>query len=146
MRIVTSLSAALCCVAAAIAAPSLAQDAPYQREARTILQRLVSFRSSEGHGQLNATADYIVGEAGAAGATEADIARIPVGETQAVLVRIVGSDPALAPVLLSAHFDVVDARPEDWEADPYALSEQGGFFIGRGAADNKAGVAALLST
>ncbi|MEQ1688646.1 MAG: M20/M25/M40 family metallo-hydrolase, partial [Sphingopyxis sp.] len=46
----------------------------------------------------------------------------------------------------SAHFDVVDARPEDWEADPYALSEQGGFFIGRGAADNKAGVAALLST
>lgn len=147
MRIVTSLAVFLYGVAAALATPSLAQDAPYQRAARNILERLVSFRSSEGHGpQIIATADYIVGEAHTAGVADADIARIPVGETQAALVRIVGSDPTLAPVLFSAHFDVVDARPEDWEADPYVLSEQGGFFIGRGAADNKAGVAALLST
>ena len=129
-----------------MATPSFAQDASHQREARAILERLVAFRSSEGHGQLNAAADYIVAQAELAGATGADIARIPVGDTQAVLVRITGSNPALAPVLFSAHFDVVDARPEDWEADPYVLSEQGGFFIARGAADNKAGVAALLST
>ena len=42
--------------------------------------------------------------------------------------------------------DVVDARPEDWERSPFTLLEENGVFYGRGTTDNKAGVAALMST
>ena len=42
--------------------------------------------------------------------------------------------------------DVVDARPEDWQRDPYKLIEENGYFFGRGTLDNKAGVVALMST
>jgi acetylornithine deacetylase/succinyl-diaminopimelate desuccinylase-like protein len=42
--------------------------------------------------------------------------------------------------------DVVDARPEDWDRNPYKLIEENGIFYGRGTLDNKAGVAALTST
>ncbi|MGZ8337770.1 MAG: M20/M25/M40 family metallo-hydrolase, partial [Allosphingosinicella sp.] len=49
-------------------------------------------------------------------------------------------------ILFSAHMDVVDARPEDWERSPFTLVEEEGMFFGRGTSDNKAGVAALVST
>jgi acetylornithine deacetylase/succinyl-diaminopimelate desuccinylase-like protein len=41
-------------------------------------------------------------------------------------------------LLLLAHIDVVDARREDWERDPFTLVEENGYFYGRGAADDKA--------
>jgi carboxypeptidase PM20D1 len=63
-----------------------------------------------------------------------------------MLVRVPGSDPAARPILFSAHMDVVDARPEDWQRDPYKLIEENGFFYGRGSVDNKAGVVALATT
>jgi acetylornithine deacetylase/succinyl-diaminopimelate desuccinylase-like protein len=63
-----------------------------------------------------------------------------------MLVRIPGTDASAKPILFSAHMDVVDARPEDWQRDPYRLIEEGGYFYGRGTIDNKAGVVALTST
>ena len=42
------------------------------------------------------------------------------------------------PVLLLAHIDVVDARREDWERDPFKLIEEDGYFYGRGTSDMKA--------
>jgi acetylornithine deacetylase/succinyl-diaminopimelate desuccinylase-like protein len=71
---------------------------------------------------------------------------LPSGETTAMLVRIPGRDAKAKPILFSAHMDVVDARPEDWTRDPFKLVEENGFFLGRGTSDNKAGVAALVST
>ena len=47
-------------------------------------------------------------------------------------------------VLLLAHIDVVDAKRADWERDPFKLIEEGGFFYGRGAADDKAMAAVFL--
>ena len=47
-------------------------------------------------------------------------------------------------VLLLAHIDVVDAKRADWERDPFKLVEEGGFFYGRGAADDKAMAAVFL--
>lgn len=113
-------------------------------EARAILDTLVAFRSAAGQGQLHATADYIVATARAAGISEADIVRLPAGDSEGVIVRITGRDTAAAPVIFSAHFDVVDARPEDWEQDPFRVVEQDGFLVGRGVSDNKTGVTALL--
>lgn len=132
--------------AAMLAAPATAQDAPHQREARAIYERLISFRTAAGHGQVPAMADYIVETLRAAGVPEGDIARLPHGETAALLVRVPGRDAAARPLLFSGHMDVVDARPEDWERDPFTLIEEDGFFYGRGSGDNKAGIAALVST
>ena len=122
-----------------------AQAAPHHLAAREILAQLVSFRSAAGQGQLQATADYIVATARGGGVAEQDIVRLPLGETSAVLVRINGTDTGRPPVLFSAHFDVVDARPDDWQQDPFTLVERDGYLIGRGASDNKTGVTALVS-
>lgn len=47
-------------------------------------------------------------------------------------------------VLLLAHIDVVDARREDWERDPFTLIEENGYFYARGASDDKAMAAVFL--
>lgn len=131
---------------AMLAAPAMAQDAPYQREARAVYERLISFRSAAGHGQVPAMADYIVRTLRAAGVPESDIALLPHEETVGLLVRVAGRDASARPLLFSGHMDVVDARPEDWERDPFTLIEEGGYFFGRGTGDNKAGIAAMVST
>jgi acetylornithine deacetylase/succinyl-diaminopimelate desuccinylase-like protein len=46
---------------------------------------------------------------------------------------------------LLAHLDVVEAKREDWTFDPFKLTEQDGYFYGRGTSDDKNGVATLTS-
>jgi acetylornithine deacetylase/succinyl-diaminopimelate desuccinylase-like protein len=53
---------------------------------------------------------------------------------------------ALAPILFLGHLDVVEAKREDWSTDPFQLTEQDGWFYGRGSLDMKDGDAALLET
>lgn len=48
------------------------------------------------------------------------------------------------PVLFLGHLDVVEARREDWSFDPFKLTEQDGWYYGRGSIDMKDGDAALL--
>ena len=40
--------------------------------------------------------------------------------------------------LLLAHIDVVEAKREEWERDPFKLVEEGGYFYARGSVDDKA--------
>lgn len=64
-----------------------------------------------------------------------------------LLYRWPGSDPALAPILLLAHYDVVPVVPgtEDrWEQPPFGGVIADGFVWGRGAIDDKFGVLAVL--
>src|SRR5688500_9248192 len=61
-----------------------------------------------------------------------------------IVARIRARNPAKKGVLLLAHIDVVDARREDWERDPFKLIEENGFFYGRGSADDKAMAAVFL--
>lgn len=58
-----------------------------------------------------------------------------------------GSDPALAPILLTGHLDVVPVEPGtegDWEHPPFAGTVADGYVWGRGAMDDKAGVMGIL--
>src|SRR4029077_1163112 len=48
-----------------------------------------------------------------------------------------GRDRAAKPVLLLAHIDVVEAKREDWQRDPFKLVEEDGWFYARGASDDK---------
>ena len=131
---------------AAFAIPVAAQSNPDQVAARQIYERVIGFRTSHGQGQVPAMADFLEQTLRGGGVPAEQIARLPSGETVAMLVRIPGTDAAARPILFSAHMDVVDARPEDWQRDPYKLIEENGYFYGRGTLDNKAGVVALAST
>ena len=132
--------------AASASAPAVAQDAPHARQAREIYGRLIAFRTAAGHGQVPAMANYIAETLRAGGVPADDIQILPHGETAAMLVRVPGRDAAARPILFSGHMDVVDARPEDWERNPFMLIEEDGFFFGRGTGDNKAGIASMVST
>jgi acetylornithine deacetylase/succinyl-diaminopimelate desuccinylase-like protein len=55
-----------------------------------------------------------------------------------LIAELKGSNGALKPVLLLAHIDVVEANRADWQRDPFKLTEEGGYFYARGAADDKA--------
>lgn len=141
-----SLRLALGFLVASVSAPGFGQSAPYQAEARQIFDRVITFRTSQGNGQVPAMVGYLEQVLRAGGVPANQIARLPSGETVAMLVRIPGTEAGAKPILFSAHMDVVDARPEDWKRDPYKLIEENGYFYGRGTLDNKAGVVALAST
>ena len=52
---------------------------------------------------------------------------------------------ARKPILLLGHLDVVEAKREDWDFDPFKLQEVEGFFRGRGAIDDKSMVAIFVA-
>ena len=135
------------------AAPlAIAQDrTAFEQQAREIYRNVVEIRSARGHEKVPEMVDYITGEMKAVGFTDEDI-RITdydaTGEaTQGLIVwyRAQG-EPSEDPIVLLAHMDVVDALAEDWVRDPYKLTEDDGYFFGRGTADNKYGVTSLVAT
>ena len=143
---VRSLRFAIGVTLAALSSPSVAQQGPDHAQARQMFEKVITFRTSIGQGQVPAMVTYLETVLRDAGVSAENVAKLPNGETVGMLVRVPGSDPNAKPILFSAHMDVVDARPEDWKRDPYKLIEEGGFFYGRGTLDNKAGVVAMIST
>jgi acetylornithine deacetylase/succinyl-diaminopimelate desuccinylase-like protein len=53
-----------------------------------------------------------------------------------IVVRLRGKGQA-KPILYICHLDVVPANAADWSLPPYKLTEQDGYFYGRGASDMK---------
>lgn len=144
IRLVPSLLAFA--LAGSVPAAAAAQDAAHQRQARDVYARIIAFRTAAGHGQVPAMAEYIAETLRIGGVPASDMLTLPHGEAVALLVRVHGTDRAARPILFSGHMDVVDARPEDWERDPFTLIEEDGYFFGRGTGDNKAGIAAMVSS
>ena len=62
-----------------------------------------------------------------------------------LLARWEGADPALPPLLLHGHLDVVPAEADDWRFPPFAGEIDGGYVHGRGAIDMKDFDAMILS-
>jgi acetylornithine deacetylase/succinyl-diaminopimelate desuccinylase-like protein len=119
---------------------------PVRAEARDIFETVIAFQTSEGHGQVPVMAQYLAEKFKAGGFAAEDIEIIPHGETASLVVRYRGRDPAAKPILLLAHMDVVEARAEDWDRDPFTLIEEKGYFYGRGTFDVKSEVALLTTT
>lgn len=113
--------------------------------AREIYARIVSFDTSVEGRQTPQMANYLANRFRAGGFSAADVRVIGFQDTASLVVRYRGDGSGGRPILLLAHMDVVPARREDWERDPFTLTEADGFFYGRGAYDNKSGIA-LLST
>lgn len=65
--------------------------------------------------------------------------------TQTLIARWPAARPSgKKPILLMAHMDVVEAKAEDWKNPPFELREEGGFYLGRGTSDNKAGLTGVV--
>jgi acetylornithine deacetylase/succinyl-diaminopimelate desuccinylase-like protein len=133
-----------CCFAGA--AQAQAPSEAERTQALDIYRRIVAFDTAQGSGQTPAMAEYLAGRFRAAGFAAEDVHVLPHNGTAGLVVRYRGDGSGGRPILLLAHMDVVPARREEWERDPFTLVEENGFFFGRGTADNKAGIAHLAAT
>jgi acetylornithine deacetylase/succinyl-diaminopimelate desuccinylase-like protein len=119
-----------------LAAPAQRPDPHTQLDA--LLKELVEINTSDSAGRTGDAARALAKRLTDAGFTASDVQVI--GETpryQCLVARFRGKNPALKPILMIAHLDVVDARREDWSTDPYTLVEKDGWFYGRGTMDDK---------
>lgn len=108
---------------------------------RGIYKELVEIDTSLSSGSCTAAAQTVAKRLKDAGIPEQDIHVIvpPDWPEQGNLVASLrGSKTDSDPILLLAHIDVVEARREDWERDPFTLIEENGYFYARGAVDDKA--------
>lgn len=144
----TAVALALACLAqpALSATPPPTASEAYRAEALTIFKTIIAMPTVEGRGQVPVMAKYLAARLEAGGFAPADIEIIPSGETASLIVRLRGSDPAAKPIVFLAHMDVVEAKPEDWQRDPFTLIQENGYFFGRGTADIKQEVALLTTT
>jgi acetylornithine deacetylase/succinyl-diaminopimelate desuccinylase-like protein len=115
-------------------------------EARDIFARLISFETSIGKAEVPKAAEFLATRFRAAGFPADDIHVLPLGETASLVVRYRGDGNGGRPIALLAHLDVVTAKREDWQRDPFKLIEEAGYFFGRGTADIKCEVALLTAT
>ena len=110
-------------------------------DARAVLADLVSFQTVAGtpNGEL---IDYAAERLQAAGArvTVSTGARADARNLYAIL-----GEPGPDGLVLSAHTDVVAVEGQEWTSDPFTLSERDGRLYGRGTADMKGFVAAVLA-
>lgn len=112
--------------------------------AAEIFEELIEIASVSGTPETVAAAEALAGRLRAAGFPEEDIHVLePLPDVGILVARYPGSG-ARPPILLLAHLDVVPALPEDWSVPPFELTEQDGWWYGRGATDNKAGAAMLV--
>src|SRR4249919_3606174 len=117
-----------------------------QARAREIFARVIAYKTEVGQRQVPEMAKYLAGQFRAAGFPKADIHIVPLGETASLVVRYRGNGTGGKPIALMAHMDVVTAKPEDWQRDPFKLVEENGYFFGRGTLDIKNGVTSLTAT
>ncbi|MBN8842938.1 MAG: M20/M25/M40 family metallo-hydrolase, partial [Sphingomonadales bacterium] len=133
-------------LAALAASPVAASPAPqqWQAKAREIYAATMAIPTVAGRGEVPRMAAYLAEQFRTAGFPSEDIHILPHGETAAFVVRYRGDGSSgRKPILLLAHMDVVEAKREDWSYEPFRLTEDNGYFYGRGSADIKSGVAQL---
>jgi acetylornithine deacetylase/succinyl-diaminopimelate desuccinylase-like protein len=121
---------------------SLAQ-APVTDEAafRALYKQLIEINTTRSVGSCTEAAEAMRAHLLAAGIPAADtqILAPPDRPKDGALIAVLhGRDRLAKPMLLLAHIDVVEAKREDWERDPFKLVEEKGWFYARGSSDDKA--------
>lgn len=132
----------------AIASPAFAQPAD-EAAFRAIYKELVETNTTLSSGSCTLAAERMAARLKAAGFKDEDLHLVPAPgkPKEGGLVAILpGTDPKAKAILLLAHIDVVEARREDWERDPFTLVEENGFFYARGSSDDKAQAAVWVDT
>ncbi|WP_310496253.1 M20/M25/M40 family metallo-hydrolase, partial [Sandarakinorhabdus sp.] len=133
----------LAALLATAAAPALAADLrPDQAAFRSLYKELVETNTTVSTGSCSLAAQRMAARLKAAGYADADIRMFP-GPAErpldgGLVATLAGRDSKAKAILLLSHLDVVEAKRADWERDPFAFIEEGGYFYGRGVSDDKA--------
>jgi carboxypeptidase PM20D1 len=125
---------------ASISAPATAAtpriSAERHDQALEVLRKSVGFRTVKDGGQVPAYAEYLKSVLVGGGFAAEDIIIEPVGTTAILIARYRGTDPSKKPIVVNGHMDVVEARPQDWQRDPFTAVVEQGYVFGRGSVDN----------
>jgi len=150
MKLIDAVSSAtalalLVCGAAASAQPQ-APEAD-RKLFREIYQELVEINTTDSVGDNTQAAQAMAGRLKSAGFTDIEMQIVvpPGAPKKGNLVARLKGTGAKKPLLLLAHIDVVEAKREDWERDPFKLVEEGGYFYARGSVDDKAMAAIFVA-
>ena len=127
-----------CGLLAAGAASAQAPRPPDEALFREIYRELVEINTTESSGDTLVAAKAMAARLTQAGFPAADVQVLSSGPRKGTLVARLRGSGKLRPILLMAHIDVVEAKREDWDFDPFRLQEVDGFFRGRGSIDDKA--------
>ncbi len=152
MRPSTQIFATACAViltswsGRAISAETSSTD---QAAFRQLYEELVETNTTLSSGSCTLAAERMAARLKAAGMPDSQLTLFshPDHPREGGLVAVYpGTSTALKPILAIAHIDVVEAKREDWARDPFTLIEEGGYFYGRGVADDKAMAAILVDS
>jgi len=145
LSIFTVTTMALTC-SAFLAEPVRAQTLTAQQQmAVNIFKELVEINTVTATGDTGRAADAMAAWLRTAGFDAADVQVFKPAPRKGNLVARLRGTGARRPILLLAHLDVVEARPEDWSVDPFKLIEKDGYFYGRGTSDDKFMAAAFAA-
>jgi uncharacterized protein (DUF885 family)/acetylornithine deacetylase/succinyl-diaminopimelate desuccinylase-like protein len=114
---------------------------PKETAFRSLYKELVEINTTRSIGKCTKAAEAMRTRLLAAGIPTADteILAPPDRPNDGALIAVLhGRDRAAKPILLLAHIDVVEAKRSDWVRDPFVLTEEGGWYYGRGVSDDKA--------
>jgi len=142
-RLKLSLFAAMAAVS-----PAMAQENATSKDVEAAISMLgdaIAFRSVEGSPDVLRYAEHLAARLKSGGFADEDVELDNSGPAP-TLVAFYRGETRDAPIILSGHMDVVEAKAEDWEQDPFIMTREGDFLIGRGAIDNKWGVTMMVAT
>ena len=144
LKFVAAIAASALAAAAAHAAPAKAAKPPAdtgEAQFRSLYKELVETNTTFSAGDCTLAAQRMAARLKAGGFADSDLTLFtpPDHPKDGGLVAVIaGKDPKAKALLLLAHIDVVEAKREDWERDPFKLVEENGYFYARGASDDKA--------
>ena len=128
------------CLSATLAWPAAPKsDETSRRLAHDVFKELIEINTTDSVGSTTDAANAMARRFRDAGFADADLTIAgPNARKMNLLVRLHGrTHSKLKPLLIIAHTDVVEARPEDWTTDPFKFVEKDGYFYGRGTQDMK---------
>ncbi|MGR6330567.1 M20/M25/M40 family metallo-hydrolase [Sphingomonas sp. XXL09] len=138
-RTMTGLATAA--IALCTAGAASAQQRPDERAFFDLYKQLVETNTVVGVGSCTQASAQIAERLKAAGFTAGDVTLFSTPDHPqdgGLVAELRGSDSQAKPMLLLGHLDVVAAKREDWVRDPFKLTEEGGYYYGRGTVDDKA--------
>src|SRR5271165_3552074 len=137
----STLAALLCLPAGAAALP----PPEYQKLTHDIYKQLIEINTSYSTGATTPAAQAVAQRLKAEGFPDSDVQVLGAAPHKMNLVVRYHGTGQRKPLLLLAHLDVVEAKRSDWSMDPFLLTEQDGFFYGRGTIDDKAQAAIWIA-
>ncbi len=106
--------------------------------AHDLFKELIEINTQESNGSTLVAAKAMAAHLKKAGFPDSDVVVVENAPRKGNLIaRLRGKPATKKPIMLLAHLDVVEAKPEDWTLPPYTFTEKDSTFYGRGVADDK---------